>query len=59
MGCTVKLKNKLICEELRHMLGIESRVVSYNNMLRWYGYDSRKDDLDWVKRCIKYEVEVL
>jgi len=41
------------------MLGIENRVVSYSNMLRWYGYDSTKDDLDWVKRCVKYEVEVL
>ena len=25
--------------------------------LRWFGYVERKDDNDWVKRCITWEVE--
>jgi len=26
-------------------------------MLRWFGHDERKDDNDWVKRCITWEAE--
>ena len=25
--------------------------------LRWFGHVERKDDSDWVKRCITWEVE--
>ena len=25
--------------------------------LRWFGHGERKDDIDWVKRCIMWEVE--
>ena len=25
--------------------------------LRWYGYVLRKEDNDWVKKCMEYEVE--
>ena len=25
--------------------------------MRWYGHVLRKEDDDWVKKCIKYEVE--
>jgi len=25
--------------------------------LRWFGHVERKDDNDWVKRCITWEVE--
>jgi len=27
------------------------------NRLRWYGHVLRKEDTDWVKKCIEYEVE--
>jgi len=27
------------------------------NRLRWYGHVLRKDDDDWVKKCMEYEVE--
>jgi len=27
------------------------------NTLRWYGHVLRKEDTDWVKKCIEYEVE--
>ena len=26
------------------------------NRLRWYGHVLRKDDNDWVKKCLEYEV---
>ena len=26
------------------------------NRLRWYGHVLRKDDNDWVKKCMEYEV---
>ena len=25
--------------------------------MRWYGHVLRKEDDDWVKKCMKYEVE--
>jgi len=25
--------------------------------LRWFGHVERKDDNDWVKRCITWEIE--
>jgi len=25
--------------------------------LRWYGHVLRKEDTDWVKKCMEYEVE--
>ena len=27
------------------------------NGLRWYGHVLQKDDDDWVKKCMEYEVE--
>jgi len=27
------------------------------NRLRWYGHVLRKEDDDWVKKCMEYEVE--
>jgi len=28
-----------------------------HNRLRWYGHVLRKEDDDWVKKCMEYEVE--
>ena len=33
-------------------------LVLQQNRLRWYGHVLRKDDDDWVKKCMEYEVEV-
>jgi len=30
--------------------------VLQKNRLRWYGHVLRKEDNDWVKKCIDYEV---
>jgi len=31
--------------------------VLQQNRLRWYGHVLRKEDNDWVKKCMEYEVE--
>ena len=38
-------------------LGIDDiALVLQQNKLRWYGHVLRKDDDDWVKKCMEYEV---
>ena len=32
-------------------------LVLQQNRLRWYGHVLQKDDGDWVKKCMEYEVE--
>ena len=32
-------------------------MVLQENRLRWYGHVLRKEDNDWVKKCMEYEVE--
>jgi len=32
-------------------------LVLQQNRLRWYGHVLRKDDDDWVKKCMEYEVQ--
>jgi len=40
------------------LLDIDNIVlVLQQNRLRWYGHVLRKDDDDWVKKCMEYEVE--
>ena len=56
--CGIKLKDRLPSKELRERLGIDDVVlVLQQNRLRWYGHVLRKDDDDWVKKCMEYEVE--
>jgi len=31
--------------------------VLQRNRLRWYGHVLRKEDNDWLKKCMEYEVE--
>jgi len=31
--------------------------VLQQNRLRWYGHVVQKEDNDWVKKCMEYEVE--
>ena len=45
-------------KELRERLGIDdTALVLQQNRLRWYGHVLRKEDNDWVKKWMKYEVE--
>ena len=56
--CDVKLKDRLPSKELRERVGIDDiALVLQQNRLRWYGHVLRKDDDDWVKKCMEYEVE--
>jgi len=32
-------------------------LILQQNRLRWYGHVLRKEDIDWVKKCMVYEVE--
>jgi len=56
--CGVKLKNRLPSNELRERLGVDDiALILQRNRLRWYGHVLRKDNDDWVKKCMEYEVE--
>jgi len=56
--CGVKLKDRLPSKELGERLGVDDiALVLQQNRLRWYGHVLRKDDDDWVKKCMEYEVE--
>ena len=35
----------------------EMRMVLQQNRLHWYSHVLRKDDEDWVKKCMEHEVE--
>jgi len=54
---TVNLKNGF-SKELRERPGVDDiALVLQQNRLRWYSHVLRKDDDDWVKKCIEHEVE--
>ena len=56
--CSVKLKDRLPSKELRERLGVDDIVlVLQQNRLRWYGHVLRKDNDDWVKKCMEHEVD--
>jgi len=56
--CNVKVKDRLQSKELRERLGIDDIIlILQQNRLRWYGHVLRKEDTDWVKKCMGYEVE--
>jgi len=56
--CGFKLKDRLPSKELRERLGIDDiALILQQNRLRWYGHVLRKEEDDWVKKCIQYEVE--
>jgi len=56
--CGVKLKDRLPGGGLRERLGVGGMaLVLQQNRLRWYGHVLRKDDEDWVRRCVEHGVE--
>jgi len=55
--CGVKLKDRVSNKELRERLGIvDITSLLQQNRLQWYGHVLRKDDNDWVKKCMECEV---
>jgi len=56
--CNCKVKDRVPCKELRERLGIDDIIlILWQNRLRLYGNVLRKEDTDWVKKCMEYEVE--
>jgi len=55
--CGIKLKNRVSNKDLRERLGIVDILsVLQQNGLQCYGHVLRKEDDDWVKKCMEYEV---
>jgi len=56
--CGVKLQYRVPSKGLRDRLGLDDIIlVLQQNRLQWYGHVLQKEDSDWVKKCMKYEVE--
>ena len=56
--CGVKLIERKKSDEFRELLGLEPVSLTIKkSRLRWFGHVERKDDNDWVKRCMAWEVE--
>jgi len=56
MFSNVKVKDRVPSKELRERLGIDDVIlILQQNRLRWYGHVLRKENTDWVKKCMEYE----
>jgi len=58
--CNVKVKDLCLLpsKELREKLRIDDMIlILQQNRLRWHGHVLRKEDTDWVMKCMEYEVE--
>jgi len=56
--CGIKLQDRVPSKGLRERLGLDDVIlVLQQNRLRWYGHVLQKEDNDWVKKCMEYEVE--
>jgi len=55
--CGTKLKTRFPSRELRERDIADIALVLQQNRLRWYGHVLRKEDNDWVKKCMEYEVQ--
>jgi len=54
----VKLQDKVPSKGLRERLGLDDIIsILQQNRLRWYGHVLQKEDNDWVKKCMEYEVD--
>jgi len=59
--CDIKVKDRVPSKELRERLGLDdiiSVLQRWYYRLRWYGHVLRKEDSDWVKKCMEYRYEV-
>jgi len=51
--CNIKVKDRVPSQELRERLGIDDIIlILQQNRLRWYGHVLRKEDTNWVKKCM-------
>ena len=57
-SCGISLKDRRTNEELRRLVGVEPITTFIRGgRLRWYDHVMRKDDEDWVKKCMEYRFE--
>jgi len=56
--CDIKVKDRIPSKELRDRLGLDDIILLLQqNRLQWYGHVLRKEESNWVKKCMEYEVE--
>jgi len=56
--CGIKVRDRVPSRELRESLGLDDIIsVLQQNRLSWYEHVLRKEDNDWMKKCMEYEVE--
>jgi len=56
--CDIMVKDRVQSKELSERLGLHDIIsVLQQNRLRWYGNVLQKEDNDWMKKCMEYEVE--
>jgi len=56
--CGVKRQDRIPSKGLRERLGLDDIIsVLQQNRLQWYGHVLRKENNDWVKKYMAYEVE--
>ena len=54
----IKLQDRVPSKGLRERLGLDDIIlVLQQNRLQCCGHVLRKEDNDWVKKCMEYEVE--
>ena len=54
--CGIQVTDRFPSNELRERLGIVYMIsVLQPNRLRWYGHVLRKEDNDWVNKCVEYD----
>jgi len=57
--CGIKLQDRGPSKGLRERLELGDIIlVIQQNRLQWYGHVLRKEDNDWVKKCMEYVVGV-
>jgi len=56
--CGIELQDRIPGNGLRERPGLDDIIsLKQQNRLQWYGHVLRKEDSDWVKKCMEYEVE--
>ena len=56
--CGVSLRDRETSAELRQRMGVEAIVdVVRRGRLRWYGHVMRKEENDWVKKVMSFNLE--
>jgi len=56
--CDIKVTDRVPSEELKERLGIYDVIlVLQQSRFHWYEHVLQKEDNDWVKKCMEYEVD--